>query len=359
MRVLQLIDSLEAGGAERMAVNLANALAGERAASFLCATRAEGALKSTIFKNVDYLFLNRKYLIDILALRRLEKFVKTNNITIIHAHGSSFFIAWLLKLKLSKLKLVWHDHNGNRPEVNGLYPKLLKLCSKRFDAIFCVNDVLKDWIQSKLPYKKLAVIRNFPMITLSDKNTLLKGKQGKRILCLANLRNPKNHLLLIDSFKEVCEQFPDWTLHLVGKVYNDVYSDAVKASIENMSLTDNVFLYNACYDTSDIISQVDIGVLSSDYEGLPMTLLEYGLGGLAVIVTNVGDNKNVIVNDNYGHLISAKNPESLTDSLLFFIQNPQARLNTGNTLKSHIQNNYSKDSAIKKIINVYLFVNNN
>ena len=60
MKVLQLIDSLQAGGAEHVAVNYANALAPRIEASFLCSTREEGMLKTSLSKDVQYLFLNKK-----------------------------------------------------------------------------------------------------------------------------------------------------------------------------------------------------------------------------------------------------------------------------------------------------------
>ena len=56
MKVLQLIDSLNAGGAERVAVNYSNSLASRIEASFLCTTREEGVLKGSLSKNVQYLF---------------------------------------------------------------------------------------------------------------------------------------------------------------------------------------------------------------------------------------------------------------------------------------------------------------
>lgn len=60
MRIVQIIDSLEVGGAERMAVNYANALSGKISFSGLVVTRKEGDLRSKIDKKVDYLFLNKK-----------------------------------------------------------------------------------------------------------------------------------------------------------------------------------------------------------------------------------------------------------------------------------------------------------
>ena len=114
MRIVQIIDSLEAGGAERMAVNYANALANEIDFSALVVTRKEGDLRNQINTNVPYLFLNKGSALDIIALLQLRKFILKNNIEIIHAHGTSFFFAFLLKLVLPSVKLVWHDHLGIR-----------------------------------------------------------------------------------------------------------------------------------------------------------------------------------------------------------------------------------------------------
>ena len=60
MRILQIIDSLNVGGAEKMAVNYANSLAKIEEFSGIVVTRKEGVLKSQINENVGYLFLARK-----------------------------------------------------------------------------------------------------------------------------------------------------------------------------------------------------------------------------------------------------------------------------------------------------------
>ena len=65
IKVLQLIDSLQVGGAEVLAVNIANTLSKQRIVSHLCATRKEGPLKENIEPAVGYLFLERKKTVDI------------------------------------------------------------------------------------------------------------------------------------------------------------------------------------------------------------------------------------------------------------------------------------------------------
>ncbi|WP_278011088.1 hypothetical protein [Flavobacterium gyeonganense] len=91
MRIIQIIDSLDAGGAERMAVNYANVLADEIQFSGLVSTRKEGFLKEEINPNVSYLFLEKKQQLDFKALLRLRSFVVKNKVSYIHAHSTSFF----------------------------------------------------------------------------------------------------------------------------------------------------------------------------------------------------------------------------------------------------------------------------
>jgi hypothetical protein len=129
MRIVQIIDSLEAGGAERMAVNYANALAKKITFSGLVTTRKEGVLKNQIDSQVPYLFLEKQNSIDRKAVFKLRKFIKNNNIEIIHAHSSSFFIAVLVKLTLPKLKIIWHDHYGISQDLSFRKNPVLKFSS--------------------------------------------------------------------------------------------------------------------------------------------------------------------------------------------------------------------------------------
>ena len=78
IRIVQLIDSLEAGGAERMAVSYANALKRQTGFAALVTTRAEGQLKNQLDNDVVYGFLNRKSLFDFKALFLLRKIIINN-----------------------------------------------------------------------------------------------------------------------------------------------------------------------------------------------------------------------------------------------------------------------------------------
>jgi len=351
MRVLQLIDSLDAGGAERMAVNLANALIGEVDGSYLCATRAEGLLKAAIDPSVSYSYLKKRRAFDLVAIYKLYTLVKTEKISIIHAHSSSFFLGTLVKVLHPKVKLIWHDHYGNSELLSERPYHILQFCSRFFDMVFCVNTNLVAWNRTHLKTPYIEFLSNFVLAsTTENKLTELEGAAGKRILCLANLRPQKDHLTLLKAFNEIHVLYPEWTLHLVGKDFNDAYSDSIKHYISEQHLDTSVFLYGSQPDTDYIMSQCDIGVLSSISEGLPLALLEYGVGGLAVVTTNVGDCNRIIINDTLGQLVKPSNVELLAMTLKMYMDNVRLRKTVASNLQTHVQDHFSKDSIIETLI---------
>jgi glycosyltransferase involved in cell wall biosynthesis len=352
MRVLQLIDTLNAGGAERVAVNIANSLSFEIDKSFICATRKEGILKENIDKNVDYFFLDRKFTLDFKAILRFKRFLKKNRISIVHAHGSSFFLASLIKILIRNIDIVWHDHYGNRKKASNVNNSILKFCSLFFKQIIAVNKELELWSKKHLWCGKVVYLPNFVMDYKSEiSNTILKGVDNKRVLCLANLRDPKDHENLIRAFSIVHKKYPEWSLHFVGGIYNDDYSKNIKSLILDYGLQECVFLYGSRPDVSSIIKQCEIGVLSSKSEGLPMALLEYGLNGLAVVVTDVGECKEVV--SGFGLLVTAEDYKALSNAIINYIKNVDRRIEDSKNFQKRVNEKFSSSAVIMKIVSLY------
>jgi glycosyltransferase involved in cell wall biosynthesis len=348
MRVLQLIDSLEAGGAERMATSLANELANTMDRSFLCATRKEGILKETIKDNVDYYFLKRRSSLDFLALLKLRKIIRVNNIDVVHAHTTSYFFGTLIKLIYPKILLIWHEHQGNRILSTKIQNKILYLCSFFFEKIITVNEELRSWCFKNLATKDVVYLSNFIAIDdYSNKN----DENSKTVICLANLKVPKNHLNLLSAFNKVHKLFPDWKLLLVGKDFEDDYSRNIKSFIAKNKLTNVVILKGVSGKVKELLSLASIGVLSSSNEGLPMALLEYGAAQLAVVCTKVGQCEEVI--NNFGKCISANNSVELAEAIIFYIEHPAEKNKDAQNYKNHILKNYSIENIVPKLLSLY------
>jgi glycosyltransferase involved in cell wall biosynthesis len=354
MRIIQVIDSLEAGGAERMALNYANALAKKITFSGLVTTRKEGALKTQIASNVPYLFLKKKKSIDLKAIFKLRKFIKKNNVDIIHAHSSSFFIAVLVKLTLPGIKIVWHDHYGSRAKESVRNNKVLVCMSVFFSSIFVVNLQLKEWNKKNMKCSHVIFIPNFATFQNGlAKLTHLRGTTGKKIVFLANLKKPKNHILILKAFYELKLNELDWSLHLIGKDYFDSYSDEIKSFIKSYSLENHVHLYGDKNDIKFILSQASIGVLASEEEGFPVTLLEYALENIPVVSTNVGYCSSVIKDGFSGLLFDPSSDSEAKNQLLKLIVNDSLRKILANNFKQSVLGNFSEAVVIERLILAY------
>ncbi|GGF08522.1 glycosyltransferase [Flavobacterium limi] len=354
MKVIQIIDSLEAGGAERMAVNYANALAKKITFSGLVATRKEGVLINQIHSEVPYLFLEKKKRIDVKAVFKLREFIKKNKVDIVHAHSSSFFIAVLVKLTFPKVKIIWHDHYGTRAKESVKQNKVLILMSVFFSSIFVVNLQLKEWNKKNMKCSNVIFIPNFATFqNVSEQVTVLKGKEGKRIVFLANLKKPKNHILILKAFHELKLNELGWSLHLIGKDYSDSYSQEIKSFIKFCSLGNDIHLYGEKNDIKFILSQASIGILASTEEGFPVTLLEYALGNLAVVSTNAGYCSYVIKDGLTGLLFDPSSDYDVKDQLLKLIMNDLLIKKLSDNFNESVMKNYSEEVVIEKLIFAY------
>lgn len=351
MNVLQLIDSLDAGGAERMAVNIANKLSNVIETSHLCVTRKEGLLKDEIQPNIGYLFLQKKSTFDREAIKLLRTYIQQHKIDIVHAHSSSFFLATLMKFSNPELKLVWHDHYGNSDKLSSRPKLALQICSRFFNSIIAVNNTLTDWATKYLNCKHVNFLRNFIYRSeLNIKDIDISGFDGKRLVCVANFRPQKDHLNLLKAFKMLQKNQPEVSLHLLGQINNDSCSQEIHSFISENDVQ-NVHIHGSVNNIPSYLQKCDIGILSSMSEGLPLSLLEYGLSGLPVICTDVGQCAEVVGND--GIIVSPQDSYQLFNAIENYLTNPDKRNSDAERFHQKIKKDYSEHTFIPELLSMY------
>lgn len=352
MRVLQLIDSLNPGGAERMAVTLTNSLMGKIEFSGICVSRKEGILKEKINPEAPFLFLGKKWSLDLRAIIKLYYYIRVNKIDVLHAHGSSYFLGALLKILNPHLRLIWHDHYGKRATENiSSYP-VLKMASYFFSAIIVVNKDLLKWSKANLKCRNVKFLPNF----ISFEHSILRENSvGQNLhidlIYLANLKNPKNHLNLLAAFKLILKSRPFCVLYLIGKIYSDNYSKEIMKFIKENNIQNQVILTGEVNNVFRYLRDSKIGIISSNSEGLPMALLEYGLAGLAVVSTDVGACREVIGEN--GKIVEINNPIALANKINCYLDNEAERIKDAKELKKTIKENFSDIKVIPEIIQFY------
>jgi glycosyltransferase involved in cell wall biosynthesis len=156
--------------------------------------------------------------------------------------------------------------------------------------------------------------------------------------------------LLLEVAAKLKESNPDWTFHLVGNDSNDDYSDRVKQQIREKKLENNVFIYGTKNDTVNIIQQSEITILTSNSEGLPVALIEYGLLCKPTVTTNVGEIPLIITNAENGYVVAIKDAADFYKKLMKLVNDESLRIKLGQNLNKTILEQNSEDAVLNQYL---------
>jgi len=169
----------------------------------------------------------------------------------------------------------------------------------------------------------------------------------------------KGSLNLVRAMALVVRRYPSAHLLLVGAHSDPAYSasssyfEAVKQEVARNSLGQNISILGQRRDISALLHVCDIGVLSSRTEGLPVSLLEYGMAGLPVVATQVGECEEVLDRGGAGLLVPPQSPRDLAKALLSLLDSRERRALLGERFLHRVQNLYSAKAIIERVCLVY------
>jgi glycosyltransferase involved in cell wall biosynthesis len=125
------------------------------------------------------------------------------------------------------------------------------------------------------------------------------------------------------------------------------------ALTERLGLARHVTMLGSRTDIQSILAGSDIGVLSSTSEGLPVSLLEYGVAGLPAVASDAGQCREVLDGGDAGILFSPGDVAALADALIGLLQAPDRRSALGRGFRERVARHYSPEAVIQQICSVY------
>ena len=272
--------------------------------------------------------------------------VRKNKIECIHAHSSSIYWSCFLKIFFPRVKIIWHDHFGNCDSLNDGDRKSIKIFSFMFDAIISVNQKLKNWSirNTHLSSEFIFKVNNFALLKKVKRKSL---SNQISIINLANFRHQKDHANLIKAISIVKKKFSKpFKLLLIGKPFFDDYYYEIKQLINDYNLNGVIDLIGPVANVCKYLEIADLGVISSRSEGLPVCLLEFGLVGMPVVSTDVGDINTVLKNGKNGVIVPSENSSALADGILMCLRDKNYSKQIGSNLKETVSNEFSKKSFL-------------
>lgn len=287
--VVHVIDSLAIGGAERLAVDLANGLADRGRAVHLVATRGSGPLRDDVATGVTVHDLARRSRFDLAGLRRFRRLVRDLDPGIVHAHGWSSlqFATAALAGRLGAPALVFHDH---RPVGLAALPRSYRISAwPRTRAHLAVDD---DLLHPPLRTRHRAIREVVPNGIPVDRYRAKVHRppaDPASMVVVANLRPQKGHLVLADAIATLVTSGTHVRVDLVGATDDPAHRQACQDRLAELGLSEVVRICGPRTDVATLLADYDLGVLASTAESGPLALIEYLAAGLPFVVTEVGE----------------------------------------------------------------------
>jgi len=354
--VMQVTDSLILGGAERVAVNLANLLPRDRYRVHLCVTREDGPLSEQVAPDVDRLVLDRRRRYDDLAAAwHLARYIQRHDIRILHAHKDTIFLCSLAMLLGGRTRMIWHDHFGGF-HMRSRSDRLYRVGTRAVDGIISVSRPLRDWAArtTRVPPERVVYIPNFAERPRTPEALpSLPGEPGFRIACVGRIHPQKDHLNFLAALARVREREPRAHGFVLGDEGDPEYASRAREAGASLGLEGSLHWLGPRTDVTDVLRACDVGVLSSRSEGLPLALIEYGLCGLPSVATRVGQCDEVLDDGRAGILVPPADPEALADGILRLLESPEERKRLADRARRHAEAHHTVEAALDKITRLY------
>jgi glycosyltransferase involved in cell wall biosynthesis len=145
-------------------------------------------------------------------------------------------------------------------------------------------------------------------------------------VCVARFARQKNHALLIKAFAQVCARHPNTRLLLVG---DGVLRNELETQVNGLGLDGRVRFLGLRADIPEVLAACDVFVLSSEFEGNPLSVLEAMAASLPTISTAVGGVPSLLENGTSGILVHSGDAEGFSKAMESLLLNRGLRQSMG------------------------------
>lgn len=334
IKLMQITHDLAIGGLQQVVVNLCRTIDRERFdVSVLCLRDLGEFVQDVENMGVKVIYLpQKKDGTDYFSFLKVARILKEENIDVIHTHNTQPFIDGTIAAILAGVKTIVHtDHARNFPD------------KKRY--------MFAEWLVSHAAYKVVGVsehtssnLMKYEKISKKKISTIPNGIDGKRydiavdkkkkraelgipgdgfvIGVAARLTEGKGISYLLQAMITLTIEFPGISLVIAG---TGEYEEELKRQAKELEVADSTFFIGPRSDMPEILKVLDLFVLPSLHEGLPMVLLEAMAAGCPVVSTDVGGIFMAITNGENGSLVDSENSQALAMEISKVLKDKELR----------------------------------
>jgi glycosyltransferase involved in cell wall biosynthesis len=365
-RVFFLVDSLQIGGTETQAVELALRLDPARYAVSLGCLRMRGPLLTKLAgSNVSVMEWDARggvnSLSGIYQIFRLARFLRRGHFDVVHTHDLWSNLLGIAAARLARVPVVISSRRdlAHLAWYTPRRRKILRHLQSLSSAVLVNSAQIREQLVREDGFRPelIRVVHNGIDLErfrngVGNRERLFPGIQDcKLVVNVANMHSDiKGQPTLITAAREVCAKFPQARFVLIG---DGTRKAAFESMVAELGLKQNFLFLGQRHDVAELLACCDIAVLPSQVEGFPNALLEYMAAGLPAIATDVGGSREVVQHGVNGWLTPPNDPNALAKSILYLLENPAAASELAHAGRERVRRDFSFERLIANVDAMY------
>lgn len=292
--------------------------------------------------------------------KELKRVLKEGKYKIAHSHIStmSFFSLWAAKSAKVPIRIAHaHSTTNKKEKKKNLMKQVLRPFSKVFATdYFCCSEKAGRWQFGNRAYNqgKVYLLNNAIDVDKFKYDEKLRKEKRKELNIsddeivighIGRFVTVKNHMFLIDIFKEVYKRNKNSVLLLAG---DGPLKEKIKRKVEKLGLENKVYFLGQRSDANELYQAMDAFVLPSLYEGLPVVGVEAQAAGLPCFFSSDMTKETKIL-DTTNFIGLTQKPEEWSDIILKELK----RFKRKDTMQEITNNDFNINVESKKLINQY------
>ena len=363
IRVCMVMPKLQVGGAEVQVLNLIKKIDKSRFSLSLCLfNEGHAEMEKTAAGHVESVFiLNFRWRRFPVSFFRLAAYLRKGRFNVVHAHLAPADLfgrvaAWTAGVPVR----VTTEHG------KGLWKSGARLLVERMlngitDARICVSRDIMELRRARehTPAEKLVYIPN--AVDPEQFGRPARGREAVMgefgwpagdplVLSVGRLVKEKDYPLLIEAFTAMAAKMPRARCIIAG---DGDRMDEIRAIIKKNDLEDRIALPGTRNDISDLLSAADLFVLSSEREGLPVSLLEAMAAGTAIVTTDVGGVGEVVIGGESALMVMHGDVSALASAMERVLTDAVLRENLIKNASRAVEERFSMNSAAATLGDLY------
>lgn len=286
----------------------------------------------------------------LLSYSKIKSVVKNEKITVIHSHHrmAALYAELVTSNDIIKIANVHNTFYNKR--------KLTCFAYKNTKLIAVGENVKRNLVDFfRIPEQQIVVIHNAVKAfsgVIQPIELLEKEKQAGNVLIgnVGRLSEQKGMRYFIDAAEIIVAYHPKSRFIIVGDGEERCY---LQELVKHKGLSEHVFFLGYRADIQNIMSQLDFIVLSSLWEGLPLTPIEAYSVGKTVVGTSVDGTPEIIQDNIDGFLVEAKDSNALAEKIKYLIENPEIKAKFEKNAKERYDREFSYKKLADRYINYY------